>query len=136
MDFVRSHFRKMQLWPVEHFLPQKKWGKSRSELHFSKLTFFKIHVLVIFQRTFFGTTNTLRNFLFFENSWHNLALNSIKINHYLSIRWTFFIFWICDKSWLIWMLTWIQLNFNNHYNIKKLAQNRIAYVLSKVLTIY
>ena len=47
MDFVRSHFRKMQLWPVEHFFLHKKvpvfnW----SELHFSEVTSYKIHTLI------------------------------------------------------------------------------------------
>ena len=36
MDFVRSHFGKMQLWKVEHFL------------HFSEVTSYKIHILTTY----------------------------------------------------------------------------------------
>ena len=43
MDFVRSRFGKMQLWIVEHFVMKKVFNYS--ELHFSEVTSYKIHVL-------------------------------------------------------------------------------------------
>ena len=49
MDFVRSHFRKMNLWPVEH--PPKSDDKyaqkvfNWSEVHLSEVTSYKIHTL-------------------------------------------------------------------------------------------
>ena len=69
MDFVKSHFGKMQLWIVEHFHLHKKvpvvinhniqffqmlwfittgtflWRWNYSELHFAEVTFYKIHTL-------------------------------------------------------------------------------------------
>ena len=60
MDFVRSHFGKMQLRIVEHFFLQKKvavvlhrylFVKKKvfnySEVHFSEVTSYKIHTLAI-----------------------------------------------------------------------------------------
>ena len=63
MNFIRSHFGKMQLWPVEpkiqlyfwveHFLPHlliRKKSEAKvfnwSELHFTEVTSYKIHTLV------------------------------------------------------------------------------------------
>ena len=59
MDYIRSHFGKMNLWPVEHFFPHfgvplfsatgtVKWGKKVfdwSEVHLSEVTSYKIHTL-------------------------------------------------------------------------------------------
>ena len=58
MDFIRSHFAKMQLWIVEHFFHHKKVPVvlyrylfvmkkvfNYPELHFSKVTSYKIHTL-------------------------------------------------------------------------------------------
>ena len=63
MDFVRSHFGKMQLWPVEHFFPhffsrsvlisadlEKKWGQKCStgqRFICTEVTSYRIHILVI-----------------------------------------------------------------------------------------
>ena len=54
MDFVKSHFAKMKLWPVEHFLLTFLiWKKSEpkvfnwSEFRFSEVTSYKIHTLVL-----------------------------------------------------------------------------------------
>ena len=53
MDFVRSHFGKMQLWQVEHFFLHKKVPVvlikvfNLSELHFSEVTSYKIHTLIV-----------------------------------------------------------------------------------------
>ena len=53
MNFIRIHFGKMQLSPVEHFLPhllilKKSEAKvfNWSELHFTEVTSYKIHTLV------------------------------------------------------------------------------------------
>ena len=45
MDFVRSHFGKVQLWIVEHFCLHKKVPVYCTELHFSEVTSYKIHTL-------------------------------------------------------------------------------------------
>ena len=52
MDFVRSHFGKMKLWPVEHFwltfFPDQhwsEWSEHWSEFHFSEVTSYKIHTV-------------------------------------------------------------------------------------------
>ena len=48
MDFVRSHFEKMKLWPVEHFWLVLIWKKSEPKLvrvSFFLVTFYKIHIL-------------------------------------------------------------------------------------------
>ena len=48
MDFVRSHFGKMQLWPVEHFFLHKTVPVVLyyEGVHFSEVTSYKIHTLV------------------------------------------------------------------------------------------
>ena len=56
MDFIKSHFGKMQLWPVEHFWLtffqistdlEKNEPKvfNWSELHLSEVTSYKVHIL-------------------------------------------------------------------------------------------
>ena len=63
MDFVRSHFGKMQLWQVEHFFLHKKvpvvlyrylFVKKKvfnwSGLHFSEVTSYKIHTLTCYEQ--------------------------------------------------------------------------------------
>ena len=72
MDFVRSHFGKMQLWQVEHFFLHKKVPVyyytvivfNFLELHFSEVTSYQIHTLA--PHVFSSNWRGINDFFFCE----------------------------------------------------------------------
>ena len=98
MDFVRSHFGKMNLWPVEHFFehihyhfwlaatanPPKSDDKyieklfNWSEVHLSEMTWDKIHTLMC--SSYLKALNSCSNFYEFK-------IRKSCMNYDLLIKW-------------------------------------------------